>query len=271
MKLRFSDSLEYHWGNTGQSRFSLCSVYMGKRSEERWGGQKYWTPLSFSEGLTAAPLFARQVWLLHSCLYRLQNVVSDAVSFNVHPISNPHSSQDEMVVYYHIYLFFMFPLLNLPSCSNSTCTCCFLVLLLILNPYSHTSTHLLLLAGQQSWPEQGITKPRLKVPPFSIHLCFAHWTTQCVFQTTDNQWLHLQHLAFQSLRNFMDENPSCAIWISGEFRCSCPVSLWAPWSARWPVTLIATWVWEHLLSKQWLCPKEIVPKEKWSAWKCTQL
>lgn len=204
---------------------------MGKRSEEAWGGQKYWTLLFISEGLAAVPLFARQVWILHSCLYMLPNLVSDAARFNVHPVSNPHSTQDKMVAYYHFYLVFVFTLQNLSSCSNSMCTCCFLVVLLILhNPYSCTSTHLLLLTGPQ--PEQGITKPKLKVPYFSVHLCFAHWTTQCVFQTADNQWLHLQHLAIQSLTNLMEENPSCPIWISGGLRCSCLVSLWTPWSAR---------------------------------------
>lgn len=177
----------------------------------------------------------------------------DAVRCNVHPESNPHSTQDKMLVYCHIYLFFMFPLLNLPSRSNSMCTCCFLALLSILhNPYSHTSTHLLLpyycgRATATAWTRNH--KAQVK-GVLILHLCFAHWTIQCVFQTADSQWLHSQCLTFQSLTNFMDENPSCPIWISGKFRCSCPVSLWTPWSARWPVTLITTWFWEHLLSEE---------------------
>lgn len=168
-----------------------------------------------------------------------------------------------------------------PECVFPLLTLQFHVHLLLscpaVNPSQSLFTHFyhwLLLTGPQPQSEQGITKPKLNGPSFCIYLCFTHWTTQCVFQTAYNQRLHFQHLAFQSLTNFMAENPSCAIWISGECRCSCPVSLWTPWSARWPATLIPTRAWQHLLSEEWLCPKKNdlhenalnykLPQQKWN-------
>lgn len=167
-----------------------------------------------------------------------------------------------------------------PHATNSTHACCFFVLSLILhNSYPHTPTHLLLPPGPQPLPDESSPtgpctcqrnmKPKLKLSSLSLHLCFAHWSTQFGVQIADKQWLHLLLFASQRLANIMDENPSCPVCISGKFRCSCPVSLWTPKIARWPVTPVATWVWEHLISEERLCLKQIVPQEKWSAWKCT--
>lgn len=174
MKLLFSSSLESHWGNIGQGRFLTLSYSHGKKE---WGGVRRREMLNTSVHLRGpyccsficqtsltSPLLP--LHLAEFSLWCSQIPCPSCISSSL--------TYHKMVVYYHIYLFFTFPPLNLPSCSNSICTCCFLDLLILHNPYSHTSTHLPLLTGPQPWPEhsiptvpftsQGNTKPKLKVP-----------------------------------------------------------------------------------------------------------
>lgn len=166
-----------------------------------------------------------------------------------------------------------------PPDTSSTSECFLMVALILHNLYSCTPTLLLLSFEPQPWvwpakPPLPCTFQRnmmsnLKVPSPSPLLYYACWNTQLGFQIADSRRLHFHHFASQYLRNIKNENSACPICLSGEFICSCPMSLWTLWSARWPVILIATWVWEHLISEERLCLKQIVPKEKWSAWKCT--
>lgn len=248
---------------------------MDKRSEEGWGGSKYWTPLFISEGLTAAPLFARQVWLLHSCLYTLKNLVCDAIRFSVHPASHPHSTHNKLVVCYHIYLFFAFPLLNLPSCSNSICTCCFFVLLLILqNPYSHTSTSCFFWLGHSHGPNSQFSRNHKAQVKGALFLCTFVFYTLNYTMCFPNCWQPVTAFRAFSISEF-DKFHGWKPFMSNLNKWGIQMQLSCVFmnSMRCQMTSHSNSYpgLEHLLSEEWLCPKEIVPKEKWSAWKCTQL
>lgn len=212
--------------------FWLCSLHIAKRRQEGWRGVRkgeeernaLCTLLLISGCITAAPLFAGQVCLLHPHLYHLEKF-SLWRSQIQDPSCIPPSLTSLSPEWWFSITFTCFSHSQpwtFPHATTSAHTFCCLVLSLILhNSYSHTPTHLLLPPGPQPWPDQAIPtvpctsqkkmKPKLKVPSFSVHLCFAHWNTQFDFQIADNQWLHLLHFASQSLTNTTDENLACPI------------------------------------------------------------
>lgn len=200
--------------------FWLCSLHIAERSQEGWRGEKFCTLLLISGYVTAAPLFAGQVYLLHPHLYHLEKF-SLWCSQIQDPSCIPLSLTSLSPEWWFSIAFTCFSHSQpwtFPHATNSAHTYWCLVLSWIFhNSYSHTPTHLLLPPGPQPWPDQSIptvpctSQRKLKVPSFSVHLRFAHWNTQFGFQIADNQWLHLLHFASQSLTNTTDENLACPI------------------------------------------------------------